>query len=367
MASLSLLALLLAGAPAPADLRVEPSPGGTTVRVLAKLPADAAARLPQGKLTQEQGEAWLRFGLVDEETGKDGVAMFGAYERRQRELVFTPGFKLLHGRRYRARLGPDADRGPSADYRVPPLPPAPPPVVEQVFPSADVLPANHLRFHIRFSRPMRGGKEIFEQIRILDPDGEEVQSPWLRDELWDAEDRSLILYIHPGRIKWGVLLRLLLGPVLEPGRQYTLVIGPDVRDATGRRLGKAFKKTFRTLAEDRTRIELDDWKLRAPDAGTRKALVLSFPKVLDRLGLERRLKVVDAAGTEVAGRVEVGASERSWSFHPAAAWKPAGYRVEVDRELEDVAGNTPLSPFDVDPKAPKRPPQRLSLPFRPKG
>jgi hypothetical protein len=240
-------------------------------------------------------------------------------------------------------------------------------VVEKVYPSADVLPANHLRFHIRFSRPMRGGKEIFEQIRILDDKGKQVQHPWLRDDLWDAEGRSLILYIHPGRIKWGVLLRLLFGPVLEPGRAYTLVIGPEMRDAAGRRLGRAFKKKFTTLAEDRTRVELSAWKLRAPDAGTRKSLVLSFPTVLDRLALNHRLKVVDAGGKEIAGRVEVGAGERSWSFRPAGAWEAAAYRVEVDPELEDVAGNTPLSPFDVDLDTPKRPPQRLSLPFRPRA
>src|SRR5262249_10842392 len=97
--------------------------------------------------------------------------------------------------------------------------------------------------------------------------------------------RSLILYIHPGRIKWGVLLRLLFGPVLEPGREYTLVIGPEVRDLDGRPLGKAFTKKFRTTAEDRTRVELADWNVQAPAAGTVRPLRLSFPKPLDRVSL----------------------------------------------------------------------------------
>src|SRR5262249_33466969 len=147
------------------------------------------------------------------------------------------------------------------------------------------------------------------------------------------DDRTLILYIHPGRIKWGLLLRLLLGPVLLPGREYTLVIGPEMEDAKGRKLGKAFTKKFRTTAEDRVRIELADWKVQAPPAGTRRPLVLSFPKVLDRVGLEGRLTVVNGAGKEVAGKVEVGAEERSWSFTPAAPWATAAYRVEVDGDL----------------------------------
>jgi len=70
----------------------------------------------------------------------------------------------------------------------------------------------HLRFHIYFSKPMRGGQDIFEQIKILGPDGKEIDEAWLTDELWEDDDTHLILYIHPGRIKWGLLLRMLLGP-----------------------------------------------------------------------------------------------------------------------------------------------------------
>src|SRR5262249_45036470 len=197
--------------------------------------------------------------------------MFGTYERRGDQLSFTPRHPLLHAHRYRAAFGPAGGKAITAEYRVPPRPPAPAPVVEKVYPSADVLPANHLRFHIRFSRPMRGGKEIFQHIRILDAKGKEVTSPWLPDELWADDDRSLILYIHPGRIKWGLLLRMLLGPVLEPGREYTLVIGAEMLDADGRRLGKEYTKKFRTTAEDRTRIDLTAWKLQAPAARARRS------------------------------------------------------------------------------------------------
>src|SRR5207247_2423961 len=81
---------------------------------------------------------------------------------------------------------------------------------------------------------MRGGEEIFQHIQLLDRDGKAVTDPWLPDELWDETGTQLTLYIHPGRIKWGVLLRLLLGPVLEPDRVYTLVVGEGVLDADGR-------------------------------------------------------------------------------------------------------------------------------------
>src|ERR1700693_4615980 len=105
MATLSLLVCLFA-ATEPAPLRIEPARAPPRVRVIASLPADVSARVAKGKLTQDQGEGWLRLALVNEQTGKDGAAMFGAYERRGDELLFTPRFPLLHEHRYRARFGP---------------------------------------------------------------------------------------------------------------------------------------------------------------------------------------------------------------------------------------------------------------------
>src|SRR5207248_7286072 len=55
----------------------------------------------------------------------------------------------------------------TVDYLVPARKPTPPVTVQKIFPSGDVLPANHLRFHIYFSKPMRGGQDMFEQIKLL--------------------------------------------------------------------------------------------------------------------------------------------------------------------------------------------------------
>src|SRR5262249_19675005 len=136
-------------------------------------------------------------------------------------------------------------------------------------------------------------------------------------------------------------------------------------DAEERKLGKTYTKKFRTTGEDRQQILLSDWKLHSPNAGTKELLKLEFPKALDRGSLTRLLTVVDAKGKPVAGKIELGKAERSWLFQPAKAWKNAEYRVKVDGKFEDVAGNTPLRPFDRDLKAPAPKIQPLLLPFRP--
>jgi hypothetical protein len=358
-----LMSLAVAANTAP-RLRVLPLTDPAQVEVIVALPENLQAQLPAGKLTQDQGETWLRFALLDD-AGTDGPPILGTYEHRQAELIFRPRYPLLHDHVYRAHFEPAKGQSVVTNYRVPARPKTPPAVVTKVYPSGAVLPANHLKFYIYFSKPMRGGPEIFDQIQILDADGKAVYDPWLHDELWDEDDCRLLIYIQPGRIKWGLLLRETLGPVLLPNREYILVIRGTMLDANVQPLGKEFRKKFRTTAEDRQRVELAAWKLQAPAAGSRQPVVLDFPKALDPMSLRRFLTVTDTAGQPVAGKVTVGSEERSWSFHPARPWTGAAYTITVDGKLEDVAGNNPLRPFDLDLQAPLLPPQKLTIPFRP--
>jgi hypothetical protein len=364
MTLLCLALWLLPGVDVSSSLHIKAGSDVTRVEVTATLSKEAAAKLRAGKLTQEQGEAWLRFVLVDPQTKKEGPAMFGNYEFREGKIVFRPRHALLHGSLYRARLGTGGE-AVTADYRVPPRAPTKPAVIEKVYPSGDVLPANHLRFSIHFSRPMRGGEEIFQHIHLFDDKGKEVTDPWFCEEMWDEQQQCLLLLIHPGRIKWGLWLRELLGPVLYPDREYTLVIDADLLDADKQKMAKGFTKKFRTTAEDRQQLLLSDWKVKAPAVGTKQPLQLGFPKPLDRDSLTRLLAVVDAKGNVIAGKIEIGKAERSWSFQPSQPWQAAEYRVKVSGKLEDVAGNTPLRPFDLDLKGPAPKVQPLTIPFRP--
>ncbi|MBM3995044.1 MAG: hypothetical protein FJ303_12950, partial [Planctomycetes bacterium] len=238
--------------------------------VVARLPATLAKTLPTGRLTQEQGQRILTLALVEDGTRKEGPPMLGKYERTKDELVFTPRFPLVAEQLYRAYYY-HPDKTGVADYRMPPAPPKSPPQVVKIYPTTNVLPANHLKFYIYFDRPMRGGKEIFKQIVLIDDKGKEIDEAWLLDEIWDEENNCLIIYIHPGRIKWGVELREILGPVLYEKRQYSLVIRGEVCDLDGNKIGKDIVKKFSTTPEDRVRIDLATWKLDVGKAGSRNA------------------------------------------------------------------------------------------------
>lgn len=360
-----LLATLGIGAEPSAYVRIRASSDATRIEVVAMLSGQLLTQVPAGKLTQEQGERWLHLSLVH--ANKETPAILGSYERREKTLIFTPRYPLTHEQRYRATLIIAKEQTATTEYLVPPRPRRPPTVVEKIYPSDSVLPANHLKFYLHFSQPMREDEDIFDRIRLLDADGKVVEGAWRRTELWSADRKRFTLWIHPGRVKLGVNLREQLGPVLQPGHEYTLVIGADLVDDEGRKLGKKFTKKFRTTAEERTRPRIEDWKLQAPTVNTIQPLQLSFPRPMDRALLDRLITVVDHQGRSVRGRIEVGADEWSWSFCPEQPWREAEYTIQVNGQLEDLAGNTFLRPFDVDldKSAPKESP-KLTLPFRPR-
>ena len=136
-------------------------------------------------------------------------------------------------------------------------------------------------------------------------------------------------------------------------------------DANGQKLVKDMTKKFRTTAEDRVRIELSDWTIKPAKAGTSEPLIVQFPKILNHKSLESALAIVDGEGKAIAGKSAVGKEEKSWSFTPSHPWAGLEHRLTVGARLEDVAGNTPMRPFDLDLRALPPPAQRLDLPFRP--
>src|SRR5260370_33949146 len=89
MASLLWIAWCLLGQ-ATSDVRFVKVDGGT--EIVAPLSAALQAKVPAGKLTQDQGEEWLRLCGVDPKSGKTGPPLFEAHRRPRPALMLRPAF-----------------------------------------------------------------------------------------------------------------------------------------------------------------------------------------------------------------------------------------------------------------------------------
>ena len=278
----------------------------------------------------------------------DGVsaapAILGSSSINGGVLIFEPRFPLQPGLRYRAVYGTA-----SATFEIPKPDLTPTAVVEQVYPSTNRLPENQLKFYIHFSAPMSRG-EAYRRVRLLDASGQPIQLPFLEldEELWDRDGKRLTIFFDPGRIKRGLVPREEVGPPIEAGKQYTLVIDRDWLDAENKPLRTDFQKPFQVGPPDHYPPDPKTWTLKAPKAGTRDSLSVEFPKPMDRALMLSLLDVTDPRGNSVPGSVQVDREETRWLFTPSSPWKPGNYFLVAGTILEDLAGNTLNRPFEVD-------------------
>jgi hypothetical protein len=354
-------------------------PHGSTISVsIVGLDSDTLDTLRKADWPSERWEALFPVAVqAPNPKQTDGQAMLGSYGVFGKLLRFTPRYGFDAGKTFVATFRPSklpSGGGPevSSSHLVF-KPKREATNVTAVTPSGNRAPENLLKFYLYFSAPMSRG-EVYNRVRLLKQDGQAVDLPFLRlgEELWDPSGTRLTLLIDPGRIKRGLRPREENGPVLEAGKVYTLVIDRGWPDAEGTPLGGEFRKAFLAGPPDESQPDPKTWKVARPSASTREPLVLTFPEPLDRALIESALTLVDAKGEPVDGHLEVKANETRWEFTPETPWTEGDYQLLVDADLEDLAGNSILRPFEVDvqrdtPSRPEAKVIRLPIAIRAKG
>ena len=362
-------------APIPPRIRWVQRPGSDRVAVEV-LDADPEILGPLGrsKLTPEQWSSFFSIVVADDsDLVKKKTPILGSYKRSaELAIVFEPRFPLEPGLKYRAEFNPvqlyatvPPEGGGCSLCPIPWEPRTKKIVVSEfslsaraaeattsvahVYPSRDELPENLLRFYVHFSAPMSRG-EVYERVHLLDASGIPLESPFLElaEELWDPSGIRLTLQFDPGRIKKGLKPREEVGPILEAGKKYSLVIDRGWPDAQGNPLTAEYRKAFTAVPADETSPDPKSWKIHAPAARSREPLEVTFPESLHHAMLGRVLAVTDARTELVQGQIEIDRGETRWRFTPDVSWTPGPYALVVDQSLEDLAGNNITRPFEVD-------------------
>ncbi|MCP3963882.1 MAG: Ig-like domain-containing protein [bacterium] len=373
----ALAVALLWSLPATADPSIRLDQAAGTVEAVG-LDPDLLGAL--GKLTADDWRAVFPV-YTGSEPPADGSRppVAGAWTVEEGIVRFRPRFPLVPGLGYVARLdvaalralatGAEGDEAPvEARLSLPARPPSPPTVVNRIYPTAEELPENLLRFYVHFSAPMSRG-EAYEHIYLFDDTGNRLEGVFLEvgEELWAPGMRRLTVFFDPGRIKRGLRPHAEAGTPLLAGTSYRLVIDPAWRDAEGQPLAALFDKTFTATPADREMLDPADWRITPPAAGSLEPLELRFPEPLDHGLLRRVVWITDVGGAHLDGRAEIAEEERLFRFFPAEPWRPGEHAIEVEAILEDLAGNNLKQVFDVDLTAPPHPAKEtremVTLPF----
>jgi hypothetical protein len=204
-------------------------------------------------------------------------------------------------------------------------------------------------------------------MKLLGSDGREIDGAFLPldYEFWDPHHTRFTAFLDPGRVKSGILPNKQMGRALDTGRTVTLVISREWRDQHGLPLKDEYRRAFKVDAPVQVALDTASWRIEAPVAGSRDALVVRFPKPLDH-GLLLRALGVTRGGVAIAGDVKVEAGEMEWRFTPRDPWQAGQHDLLALDFLEDVSGNQIGKAFEVDnfetvDKSPN--PQRVTIPF----
>jgi hypothetical protein len=215
------------------------------------------------------------------------------------------------------------------------------PRVALVQPSGPEIPANLLRFSIRFEAQVEG--PMLHRLALLRADGMQIQEPFLEQELWSPDGKLLTVLMHPGRVKSGLIAHDERGPILSPGEDMTLALD-----------GHPIKQ-WRVGPANTVGPAVSAWKLSAVRVGSRQPIVVTLNEPIDGRDADY-LAIADERDRRVAGRAQLANGESTWTFTPSAPWRPGAYKLVVRGTLEDPAGNRLGSRFETAIYSPPGPP-----------
>ena len=196
---------------------------------------------------------------------------------------------------------------------------------------------------------MSGGN-AYRHIQLIElAKNQVVQWPFLEfgEELWNQDMTRLTLFIDPGRIKRGGKPLEEIGPSLEEGKDYELIISDQWKDAKGTPMANSFRKSFHAGPPDRSPIALKRWTLESPRAETRQPLVIHFGESLDAALVQRCVSCLSGK-QEIEGEISINSQTTRWTFIPSEPWSLVHYTIKVHTLLEDLTDNNVGKLFEVD-------------------
>lgn len=276
----------------------------------------------------------------------------GATTQGDQRAVFWPAFPLVSGLRYVVR----SDSGCEVSVVVAPFEaPAAPARVAEIYPTADVLPENILRFYVYFSQAMAEG-DFLRYVKLTHVEsGRDLSGVFFDNmyELWSRDRKRITLLVDPGRVKTGLAAHLRRGRAFAAGQTYALTILSGWPSLDGRSLGRERTKIFRVAPADLHPVDPFAWKLDGPMGGSRSPLRVRFPKPMDHVSVARFLAVTSPEGLRLGGRWQMKQAEREALWTPASPWRGSvrEHVLVVEGRFEDVAGNNVNAAFEHAPGA----------------
>lgn len=310
----------------------------TPLRPLISVPIEAT---DQGELSISTAQKILTIHLINQGHPLS-TPLFGTYTIRGNRLVFEPiyalqmesSFKVIyhHTNGTSSKVFSTPRRKQIGQFCH----------VLQIYPQSYEIPQNTCFFHVQFDQPMQNFKPN-EVIKMLDQKGNRIDQLWRVQAYWLNNKTSLVLMVHPGRLKRGIDWEI---PFKE-GEEYTLLIDTNLKSSYNCPLKNRIKKTFKITPPDRQSPSILFDKLTPPTIASKAPLSLLFSEKMDYGSIIDGVKVINTQTQKIVhGNFRV-VSDQNFKFIPNKAWENAPYKVVFEKMVCDLANNRINRVFEV--------------------
>jgi hypothetical protein len=285
------------------------------------------------------------------------LPMAGSYSLEENTVKYIPAFEFIEGQSYTVQVANhdndigDVDTNRSThflnEFTIKRSIEDVSPEIVSVYPSGGDIPENTLRFYVHFSTPMM--PHVSDQyIMLQDATGKPDPAAFMmfKQELWSEDRKRLTLLMDPGRVKRGVAQNLTLGPALQEGNTYSIVVEAGWPTANNTQVMPGFKKNFIVSKALRTLPDPDRWTIDLPEKLTTDPLLIEFDRPFDAELLLTGISVLDESAQTIQGVISVENQERVWRFERQGMWLNSQIQIVIDAQLEDVAGNNFIELLD---------------------
>lgn len=310
---------------------------------------ELTSRKPEIICSLENSKQDIRGKLyVGSEIGAGQPAVLTNLQMRDGELIVTPRYELSFGQVYTfvINVGQVQD---TFQFTMPEVleTDLPPLAVEECFPLdyTNSLPAGNMFFYFRFNAKMNGDITAFQHVDLLDEAGEVIPDTWRQKTYWIEGGKTMVLMIHPGKLKRGIRERM--GVVLEPGHQYSIRLGEEVRDELNRMIASNNAYDFSVTSMDTIVPEVKK-VIAKVKAGTTEPIKISFSEWMDYGSMLTGLEIVEKqTNNPVAVTVTFNKETGMWLLTPSIEWRKGEYTLKLLDTVMDLSGNQLSRPFET--------------------
>ena len=220
-------------------------------------------------------------------------------------------------------------------------------MVIDIYPSADSIPANILRFYIKFSHPMQE-TGILKHIHLSHENGKNITGVFFDNdyELWNKERTVVTILVDPGRVKKGLFANNTMGWAFDVGKTYALTVDSLLLDFNDKHFEKSYTKSFMTVSADTIAPDIKNWTVNVPLSKTNMPLKINFKDNIDHISACTLIQVIDKNKKVISGNIFLKNSEKEWELIPKNHWEKGSYTIIVSSHLEDIVANSIYGVFD---------------------